>query len=168
MTKVTLIPLLLLVILIPACVKEPDYPLAPALSNPSNRINTTQDSTSVSQSIILTCDFTDGDGDIGLTQNDTAAPYDYNFFIDYYEKQEGKFTKVAPDRAPLDTIHFNSRIPIINKDGSKKNVSGEITIENIDVSLRTSDTILLRFYLLDRALNKSNILETGEIIIPRL
>ena len=41
---------------------------------------------------ILTIYFTDGDGNIGFKENENDSSY--NFFIDYYEKQEGQFVKI--------------------------------------------------------------------------
>jgi len=53
-----------------------------------------QTSTGVDDKGILEFSFTDGDGDIGLHNWDTVAPYDYNLFISYFEKQNGEFKEV--------------------------------------------------------------------------
>ena len=39
--------------------------------------------------------FTDGDGDIGLFNDDTIAPYDYNLFVNYFESIR-KYNHFAP------------------------------------------------------------------------
>lgn len=109
---------------------------------------------------ILCVYFTDGDGDIGFksNENDTA----YNFFIDYYEKQEGIFVKVH-----LDVTH-NARIPILNSSGHKKPLEGNIEIE-IEYNNYTSpyDTIQFECWLIDRAGNKSNHIFTPPIIVEK-
>ena len=107
--------------------------------------------------------FTDGDGDIGLTQNDTIAPNNYNFYISYIEKQKGVWVKRV---LPFD---FNYRIPIVNTSSKKKTIKGEIKIAIKPYyydPFSKFDTIKYEIYIVDRALNKSNVITTPEIITP--
>jgi len=111
----------------------------------------------------LFINFVDGDGDIGLTQNDTVAPNNYNCFITYIEKQKGVWVKRD---LPFD---FNYRIPVINTSSKKKTIQGEIKIAIKPYyydPFSKYDTIKYEIYIIDKALNKSNVISTPEIITP--
>lgn len=111
----------------------------------------------------LYINFTDGDGDIGLTQNDTTPPNNYNCFISYIEKQNGVWVKRDLP------IEFNYRIPMVNTSNKKKSIKGEIKIAIKPYyydPFSLFDTIKYELYIMDRALNKSNIISTPEIITP--
>ena len=104
--------------------------------------------------------FQDGEGDIGLPE--TAPPSEFNFFCDYYEKQHGVFVKIDSVEA-LDgkksAVNFNGRIPRLSN-LPEESINGEIyyTISPyyyIPFS-PYNDTIQLKFYIVDRKLNKSN------------
>lgn len=117
---------------------------------------------------ILTLFFTDGDGDVGLSEIDTLSPYDpesefyYNFFIDYFEKQNGTFVKVDLP------FSLNSRIPILNTSNTNRPLKGNIDIELfINNILSPHDTIRFECQICDRALNKSNRISTPDIIIKK-
>ncbi|MCQ2286739.1 MAG: hypothetical protein MJZ76_07675 [Bacteroidales bacterium] len=111
--------------------------------------------------------FHDGDGDIGLSNADTTgvfsmdSTYYYNFFIDYYEKQNGNWILVELP-TPL-----HARIPYLSEN-VPESIEGEITILTyINNYFSPYDTIKLRCQLVDRALHQSNIIETPEIIVNK-
>jgi len=113
---------------------------------------------------ILAFYFQDGDGDIGLNSRDIHPPFDtssiyyYNFFCDYYEKQNGVFVK-------NDSINLNARIPRLSQ-LPEESINGEIYITMpyyYDPFSPYNDTIQLKFYIVDRKLNKSNIEEANMI-----
>ncbi|MDR0205691.1 MAG: hypothetical protein LBI45_00265 [Bacteroidales bacterium] len=115
--------------------------------------------------------FKDGDGDIGLNEEDISPPYDdpknFNLFIDYYEKQNGEFIIIDRElNNNGDTVLFslNARIPRLSTQ-LKEPIDGEIThfIPNYFPKTSKSDTMKLVFYIVDRKLNKSNVLETEMI-----
>lgn len=111
----------------------------------------------------LFINFTDGDGNIGLTQSDTVPPNNYNCFISYLEKQNGIWVK---RQLPLD---FNYRIPVVNTSSKKKTIKGEIKIALKPYyydPFSAFDTIKYEIYILDNDLNKSNVITTPEIITP--
>lgn len=171
MTKVSLLLITIAALFASGCREKVTYPIEPILSNPTFALNrvAASDTTPANYKVVLTCTFTDGDGDIGLTKVDTTPPNNYNFFIDYFEKIDGVFTKITTSQSLTDTVNFNSRIPILNSDGATKSISGTINIE-LDVTRSPSsesDTILFKYYIKDRALNKSNILSCGPIGVPR-
>lgn len=147
-----------------SCKKTEEYPVIPAIKY-ENFIKLYN-----SDRGVFKISFTDGDGDIGLTQNDTLPPYEYNLFITYYEIQYGDtveviLTKYNHETGQYDTLTFNGRIPMLTPEGSNKSIKGEIE-DTLFIYNYSSDfdTIMFDAYIVDRALNKSNIIQTPLII----
>ena len=92
--------------------------------------------------------FTDGNGDIGLFNEDTIAPFDYNLFVNYYEMLDS-LTLIDVDPP------FHIRIPDLTPTGQNKSLKADL-VYNIDVTYRNSDTIKFELKLRDRALNESD------------
>lgn len=163
-TKVTLISsFFLLIMVISSCFKDEAYPIEPIIANPNFVF--------YADSAKLTFDFTDGDGDLGLRQDEVQAPYNpesyyhYNIYLDYFEKDDAEGWVRGRDLEG-DSIVFKYRIkPIIVK-GKARGLKGTIDI-NINHFANPfsdqSDTIKYQIKLIDKALNESNILETAEI-----
>ncbi len=112
--------------------------------------------------------FTDGDGDIGLDKGDTFGRfhpdsiYYNNFFIKYFEKQNGIIKEVETK------FSNNARIPMLTPQGKNKTLKGEIEITLfINNPLSIYDTILFEAYIVDRALHKSNTIRTPEIKVNK-
>jgi len=111
--------------------------------------------------------FQDGDGDIGLNKSDMYPPFDstsvyyHNFFCDYYEKRNGIFEKIdsVEIKGKMAPFNHNARIPRLSY-LPEESIHGEIAITiSPDYYITSSpynDTILLKFYIVDRKLNKSN------------
>ena len=112
----------------------------------------------------LIFDFEDGDGDIGLTQPDSlsADSTNFNLFFTLFCKTDGEFTKVSED--DLETP-LNYRIPYIEKEGQNKALKGEIQVDFDYLLTFEYDTIKYSFFIVDRALHKSNIETTPEIAL---
>ncbi|MCQ2286586.1 MAG: hypothetical protein MJZ76_06905 [Bacteroidales bacterium] len=117
----------------------------------------------------LTIHFQDGDGDLGLNEDDLSSPFDtssifyYNFFIDYYKKTDGEFQLLK-----LDGLQ-NARFPrLSNKE--TESIEGDISI-NIFINTYdlTSDydTMKLECHIVDRALHQSNVITTPEFIVKK-
>jgi len=105
--------------------------------------------------------FKDCNGDIGLNQADSIEPFQYNFFMEYFEKQNGAWVNIKP------LIPYYYRIPILY-DGSDESVEGdiEISLASYYNPYSNYDTIKFQIHIMDRALNESNLVETSEIITP--
>lgn len=157
-SKLGLIFLSLALALMARCKKMEDFPDEPHIEFESfTKLYNAQNEVLKG---VLRFSFTDGDGDIGLTPADTVPPYEYNLFIDYYEKRDGTFEKVE-----FNEITLNARIPLLTPEGAVKSVEGSIE-DTIDVNYYSPyDTIKLEFYIVDRALHESNKVETPEIIL---
>ncbi len=155
-----LIPLLL-ALLFSACKKPEKFSEIPAIEfvslEPSEDVSDGTD-------VCLIFKFQDGDGDIGLDEYDTQAPFDtssiyyYNCFITYFEKQNGEFVEVETPST------LNMRIPRLS-DNTPESISGEIML-NLFANNPFSpyDTICYELFIVDRALNHSNTITTSEYI----
>ena len=131
------------------------------------RLEKVDNGTGVDNQANLVIHFQDGDGDIGLNDEDTLGVFSpdsthyYNFLINYYEKQNGEWVLVVPP-TPL-----HARIPRLSYD-VPESIEGEITVLTfINNYSSPYDTIKLSCCLLDRALHESNVIETPEIIVNK-
>jgi len=113
----------------------------------------------------LTIHFQDGDGDIGLDDTDIQTPFDtaslyfFNWFIDFYEKQNGAFVKTD--------INQNARIPKLSTT-YPESIEGDLSIELfINNPYSTYDTVRFECYIVDRELHQSNVVITPEIIVKK-
>lgn len=166
------ITLFIVLILSYACTKKDVYPIEPHIDFKSfEKILDPKVNDTVG---VIGLYFTDGDGDLGLRPTDTSINYRYNLFIKYFEKKKGKFeeiilTTLNTQTQKLDTLWFHSRIPYLTPAGNSKAISGEIydTLFINNLSSSPSDTIKYQIYIQDRALHKSNVVETPEIVVNK-
>jgi len=117
----------------------------------------------------LAISFKDGNGDIGLREDQNEPPFDtgsiyyYNFIIDYYEQQNGIFVKLHDTLGPS----FNARIPYLTPNDPNKAIKGIIIDTLILNPMPVYDTVKFKFFIYDRALNKSNVDSTPPIILKK-
>lgn len=151
-------------VIVSGCIEQREYPIEPIIEFKS--FSTEKNVNGQDVTGYFTISFTDGDGDIGLAQSDTFPPYNtgsdyyYNFFITFYQMSGGIFYPIATP--------YNSRIPDVNPTDIDKDLKGDIQIEidlNILSLVLTSDTIRMDAYIYDRALHKSNIIETPAFVL---
>ncbi len=116
---------------------------------------------------ILAITFKDGNGDIGLNPADTFPPFNkqgdyyYNYVFIYYEKQMGTYVKIDLDPP------FSARIPILTPDNPNKAIKG-IIVDTLALNPHPLfDTIRFDLFIYDRALHKSNVVTTPDIILRR-
>ena len=144
-----------------SCLRDEEYPIIPEIKF-EDFILLLNTQSGIIERGVLKISFKDGDGDIGLNSSDTAPPYDFNLFIDYFEIQNKDTVRIyLVDPASGDTSTFNARIPILTPKGSDKSIKGEIE-DTLFIYDPTSayDTIMFKVYLVDRALHKSNVIQT--------
>jgi hypothetical protein len=163
--KIRLIVLLLLLAAVFGCIKKEEYPVEPVISFGSYGV--IPDVDGYDSIGVLTISYTDGDGDIGLNDYDTVEPYKYDYFLKFLEWRDGSFQEV---QLADTSFTFNSRIPILTPEGKNKNIRGDISMflemYYAFMALK-SDTIAFEVYIQDRALHKSNVLQTPAYIINR-
>lgn len=155
-----------------SCVKpENEFPIEPRIAYKSYSLSVND---SGQYLLKLAMDFSDGDGDLGFSDEDTSTnPEDttssYNLFAEYYEKINGEFTQITVNYPFFfgDTIHYNGRLPILSPRNKTKAIKGEI-VYDIDMGFGPShsNTIKFRIHVYDRAMHKSNEIETPEITFP--
>lgn len=140
-----------------ACQQEETYPIIPEIEY-DGFVKLWNPQTMVYERGVFAISFKDGDGDIGLKDSDTVAPYDFNLFINYYEIQNGDSVRVVIS----DSNEFNARIPVLTPLGTNKSISGLIEDTLFMYNYQsTFDTIMFDAYIMDRALHKSNVVNTG-------
>jgi len=149
------------------CQKVDDIPIIPQLSFKSfSMVKTADILENEVKRAVLTIHVEDGDGDIGLQDGDTTGVYSidstfYNdLFIELYEKKEGKYIK-----KPLIVPH-NYRVPYIEPTGQIKLLKADIQAQ-MDYTKGTFDvdTIMYRFWLVDRQLHYSDTVQSPDLSI---
>ncbi|MFN3918099.1 MAG: hypothetical protein ACK4K0_10190 [Flavobacteriales bacterium] len=156
-----------------SCLKKEEFPPEPELTF----ISFTKMS---ADSAVFTFSFVDGDGDIGLEIGDTLPPYNasgdyhYNLVLQYYERKNGEWVKGTEDPSGDNSPNFKSiisgyRIKNITPTGQNKLLKGQIDVFiepfYFNPFSNWNDTIQWRAFMYDRALNKSNIIESNPIPI---
>ena len=137
--------------LLTACLQGTEYPPEPEIKYLSY---TKTDSVNLlgqnKPFVVITFEFTDGDGDIGEVQNDTTK----NMFLAEFGILNG--VRQTPVNLPY-------TIPFVTPSGQNKSLKGEI---DVDIHLLTFpyDSVIYEIYIVDRGGNQSNIITTP--IIP--
>ena len=151
--------ILVLISLLFACKKSEQFSDIPYLEFRKYQL---KDSVDALGNIAKICElhlyFTDGDGDIGLFDEDTIAPFDYNLFVNYFEAQNDSLQQINVSPP------FHIRIPNLTPSGQNKSLKVNLKYD-MDLTYRNSDTIKFELKLFDRALNESDWVGTGLIIL---
>lgn len=170
LTKITLV-LTFLVLFVTSCLKPESFPAEPAIEFVSFD--------ALGDSGQLTFSFTDGDGDIGLSQSQLSPPFDtssyfyYNLYIHYFEKMDGQWIRATSDPGgnnfpTADSITFAYRIENITPLGQNTALRGEIEVVlepfYFNTNSNHSDSLKYEILLIDRNQNISNIIETPLIV----
>lgn len=116
--------------------------------------------------------FKDGDGDIGFEQGDTLPPFNpssiyyFDLYMKYYYKlPDGSFS-VYVFPGTTDTLAFTFRIPNITPKGQNKVLDGSITTKLPKPYWKTPHKVIkFEAFIFDKALHKSNVITTPEIIV---
>ncbi len=169
-TKVRFIFIILSLILgLNSCFKKETYPTIPIVEFNDFIVYGKHDSATI------VFNFTDGEGDIGLLESDTLAPYNFegdnynNLILNYYEKDDSLGWVAGKDLNGTNIV-FKFRIkPVLPYDKSK-GIKGTITYNFGKVGFfnpfsNQADTIKFQFQIVDRALNYSNLGETSPIYL---
>ncbi|MEP5612209.1 MAG: hypothetical protein ABJP45_08165 [Cyclobacteriaceae bacterium] len=94
-----------------------------------------------------------------------------NFHLEFYKKTGGNYNEIdfgaIFQNDDCDIGNFNGRIPVYDPNGRE----GVITYSILSRLFRLSfldDTIQMRFWIYDRDLNKSNVVETPDFVLSDL
>jgi hypothetical protein len=152
-----------------ACTKAPEYPKEPIIKYNSftkfTNFSGNTGGTQLQDSIIISVDFTDGDGDLGLSVEDLAQePYkgNFNYFIDIYIKEGEDFVLKE-----FENITYNGNFPPLIDRGYKGPLEGTLrrAINLSHPNFAPNTKVKFQIRILDRALNESNTITTPEITI---
>ena len=140
------------------CVKQKNYSEIPELTFVSYATGDTLDPVlnQVNKYVKIKFSFTDGDGDLGLPQDSTQAPYDYNVFATLYLNRAGTYEVNSQEK---------SRITDLSSYATKNGLEGTIEVTYIPY-LPTGSKIKYEVYILDQALHRSNTISSPEIVLP--
>jgi len=165
-SKISLLTFAICLLIFSGCKKANEYPVEPLINFKS--LTTDKNSNGKDIAGRITFSFTDGDGDIGLADNDTFPPYNpsgqyyYNLVLKYFSKPNGVWI-------PNTAYHLNGRLPVITPEGTNKAIRGDIEyfIYGLDQLPQCAVNLPVRFelYIYDRALHRSNTITTEEILI---
>lgn len=99
--------------------------------------------------------FVDGDGDIGF---DTISPRQNTIFIEKFKVVNGTESKIDL------IVPLNYFVPKFSNSSNRKTLKGEMIVNDLNENFPLEyDTIIYKFYIVDRAGNTSNIETTGYI-----
>lgn len=169
---------------VPGCITPPNYSDTPEIEFQRISIKSIIQKGSPIDSVNITISYRDGDGDLGLGQNDTLPPYNprlpdktpnpntLNYFCQAQIRQpDGTYLNYSP---PGDAVNgFNGRYPNLTpatQGDRAAPLRGEIYyfIPFSPIGSPPPGTILrFKISILDRALNRSNEVTTGPITIPQ-
>lgn len=176
-----------------SCLKEPEYSTTPAIS--FNRIEDIRippksAGAQALDSIRITINYQDGDGDLGLNEDERKnPPYDFqkgtnrfynNFFIEPFVKntRTGKFEPLTTVGVPSPGVYvagqYNGAFPhpTTDTDSKASPIKGTLTYAPIAFGLGdvfvAGQTVRFQISIADRALHVSNTITTDSIVIrPR-
>ena len=119
---------------------------------------------------IVKFEFYDGDGDLGLKQDENTGEFEYNLF----EKVNGVWVLKSPivrfdvDEQKYDTTFLHTRIPFIeneNKDALEGDMEVDLLFHPALYANPQADTIKYELKLRDRSLRYSNVITTTELVV---
>jgi hypothetical protein len=169
-----------------SCLKAPEYPDTPSIS-----FNTIQDirippkarGGQPLDSIRMTINYQDGDGDLGLTENDRKSPpFDYqtgtnrfynNFFVEPFVKNTatGKYESLV-SRGLTTAGQYNGAFPrpTTTTDNKAAPIKGTLTYAPIAFGLgdvfQPGQIVRFEITIADRKLHLSNTIRTDSVVIP--
>lgn len=170
------------------CIQAPEYPTTPEIDFKEVKVAYINDPNSPSNELTFVVNFRDGDGDLGLSDDDIkTAPYNqaaqpaalrrghttnvYNYYIQPYVKDaSGRFVQFI-NPAPFGKLgEYDSTFPHLDGvDAKAAPLRGELNYKlplTLDGSIFKAGQVL-RFELtiLDRQLHVSNTVTTSEITL---
>lgn len=216
--------LILLLVVMASCLTPPSFPVTPEIS--FNSVTFQKGETNLdADTLALTINFQDGDGDLGLRANidvgepynsiyfwlkgdgellkysdrntapyDTLPPYDFpfyctnyvieeadtfyvtqnefhnNIFVKFFVKKNGVYEEFnwVTEFDPICGESFNGRYPLLSDVGREKPLEGKLKYKMSSAGfelLFRQDTLKLEVFIYDRALNKSNVIESPDFVL---
>lgn len=152
-----------------SCYKEPDFSIKPVITfnKISTEVRLDQDLGGVKDSIIVSINFQDGDGDLGINTEEIkefSKKFGYNYDVETLREVNGTFQKYET----LET--YSGYFPRLKTDGKIGPIEGILSyrIEILHAFWEIPNAkIKFKVSIKDRAGNTSNVIETEPIIIKK-
>lgn len=143
-----------------ACVKKTTYPTTP-------EIEYADFIPYVGDSADLKLNFTDGDGDIGVNENDSTRNFWYTYYyLDTITNKYRAYSMVNLNTGNVDTLRLGYIIKAPSDSYKGKPISGEISVRLQKFRhIKQIKNVKYVFYLFDEAGNKSNVVTTPAITV---
>lgn len=166
MKKVSVLAVFSVMALMTACYKEISFDIEPYIefSDLRKEIRLDQFSGSKKDSVILTIKFQDGDGDLGLNEEEKKAAVEkqnFNYIIRIFRQKNGVFKEV-PQEVP-----YSGFFPRLKSDNKKGPIEGKLDYSLVYFQDFTpkKDSLKYQITIKDRAGNISNTIESKVIIL---
>lgn len=153
-----------------SCVKKPTYSSTPIISyNNFLRYGPSTNPDSVEVAV----NFEDEEGDIGIEQGDTNGILKYgNLWLVYFYDSANTGHFAAWDSShnpvpPFDTLKIAYRVPrTLPQNETSQPMKGVIyaKLKKPSIKLPTHKTIKYKIYLYDKAMHKSNTVDSGPLV----
>lgn len=143
-----------------SCVKKTTYPTTPTIEY-KDFIPYAGDSADLKVS------FTDGDGDIGVQENDSTRNFWYTYYyLDTVTNKYRAYSMVNLITGNVDTLRLGYIIKSPSDSYKGKPISGEISVRLQKFRhIKQVKNVKYVFYLFDEAGNKSNTVTSPEITV---
>lgn len=167
-----------------SCFREPDYSVVPEIGFKEISVHRARFPRTDSVAIIIT--YKDGDGDLGLGDQDINPPFAitnpdgtpnkfyYNYFINIFKKERGRFVPVV---FADPSVTLNARFPRLNNLNTRTAIEGTLRYgfnffyafaDAYQPRIGPGDTVRFEIQIADRQLHLSNIVQTDEIVIGQV
>jgi hypothetical protein len=169
--RTTILAILFAIVIAVSCKKENTTPQPPVITFLDAQFSADKSAS------IVSFEFFDEDGDLGLQQEENKGEQQYNVFVDYYEKENGLWILKSPIIAKIpdlnepsgfrsDTTITHLRFPFLeNNDGSSLTGEAQIELFYNNFIQPLADTFRYEIYINDRAFQKSNTIITAEMVV---
>ncbi len=166
MKKVSVLAVFSVMALMTGCYKEISFDIKPYIefSDLRKEIRLDQFSGSKKDSVILTIKFQDGDGDLGLNEEEkkvAVEKQDFNYIIRIFRQKNGVFKEV-PQEVP-----YSGFFPRLKSDNKKGPIEGKLDYSLVYFQDFTpkKDSLKYQITIKDRSGNISNTVESKVIIL---
>lgn len=99
--------------------------------------------------------------------------FHYNIMVKFFTKKNGVYSEFDFETAfdPICGENFNGRYPLLNDPNRDRPLEGKLKYKMESVGfefLFRQDTVMLEVYIFDRALNRSNTIQTPDFVLKNI
>jgi hypothetical protein len=158
-----------------SCVETPNFDNTPSIQfNSIDKYTVKPDPfygpNARADSVVITIDFEDGDGDLGITQEERSDTAVLNSKYRDWGNYELKVLRLENNRFVQLPFLATQKLffPVLKRDGKPGPIKGKLDFSQTFFYSRTARPSVLKFQvrIRDRALRASNVIETDTISVP--